>query len=143
MASSDDEGETYADTVSDYYFCDGDDEPLSFSKLPWQWDESEISSSTTEPIFLRGTADNGLQKLYKAVKAWKYDLSKPNPEISVLSKDNHWIKLQKPRKSFENEIRTILITVHCLSYLKSKPEASAKSLWDHLSKVFRYLHLLL
>ncbi|KAL4566889.1 hypothetical protein LXL04_031015 [Taraxacum kok-saghyz] len=138
MASSDDEEETFADTVSDYYFCDGDDEPLSFSKLPWQWDESESenSSPTTEPIYLRGTADNGLRKLYRPVKAWKYDSSNFNPEILVLSKDNRWIKLQKPRKSFENEIRTILITVHCLSYLKIKPEASAKSLWDHLSKVF-------
>lgn len=144
MASSDDEEETFADTISEYYFCDGDDEPLSFSILPLQWNESESeSSSPTTGIFLRGTADNGLQKLYKAVKAWKYDLSKSNPEISVLSKDNHWIKLQKPRKSFENEIKTILITVHCLSYLKRKPEASGKSLWDHLSKVFRYLHLLL
>ncbi|KAL7600423.1 hypothetical protein Lser_V15G27174 [Lactuca serriola] len=137
MASSDDEEETFADTISEYYFCDGDDEPLSFSILPLQWNESESeSSSPTTGIFLRGTADNGLQKLYKAVKAWKYDLSKSNPEISVLSKDNHWIKLQKPRKSFENEIKTILITVHCLSYLKRKPEASGKSLWDHLSKVF-------
>ncbi|CAI9288517.1 unnamed protein product [Lactuca saligna] len=137
MVSSDDEEETVADTISEYYFCDGDDEPLSFSVLPLQWSESESeSSSPTTGIFLRGTADNGLQKLYKAVKAWKYDLSKSNPEISVLSKDNHWIKLQKPRKSFENEIKTILITVHCLSYLKRKPEASAKSLWDHLSKVF-------
>lgn len=138
MASSDDEGETFADTISEYYFCDGDDEPLSFSKLPLQWtdSESENSSPTTGAIFLRGNADNGLQKLYKQVKAWKYDFSKSNPEISVLSKDNRWIKLQKPRKSFENEIRSILITVHCLSYLKGKPEASAKSLWDHLSKVF-------
>ncbi|KVH99162.1 DNA (cytosine-5)-methyltransferase 1, replication foci domain-containing protein [Cynara cardunculus var. scolymus] len=137
MASSDDEGETLPDAVSDYYFCDGDDEPLSFVKLPVQWNENERSISDAQPIFLSGTADNGLQKLYKQVKAWKFDFSKDNPEISVCYKDSHWFKLQKPRKSYEKEIRTILITVQCLYFFKSEPEASGKALWDHLSKVFR------
>lgn len=141
MASSDDEGETLPDAVSDYYFCDGEDEPLSFVKLPVQWNENERSTSNAQPIFLSGTADNGLQKLYKQVKAWKFDFSKANPEILVLYQDNHWFKLQKPRKSYEKEIRTILITVQCLHFFKSEPEASGKSLWDHLSKVFRYLYL--
>lgn len=142
MASSDDEGETLPDAISDYYFCDGEDEPLSFVKLPVQWNENERSTSDAQPIFLSGTADNGLQKLYKQVKAWKFDFSKANPEISVLYQDNHWFKLQKPRKSYEKEIRTILITVQCLHFFKSEPEASGKSLWDHLSTVFRYLYLL-
>lgn len=139
MASSDDEGETFPDAVSDYYFDDGDHEPLSFSKLDVQWNESESSSANAGHIFLGGSVDNGLRKFYQQVKAWKFDLLSATPEISVLSKDDHWIKLQKPRKSFVILVRTILITLHCLCFLKRKPEASAQSLWDHLSKVFRYL----
>ncbi|KAL8243356.1 hypothetical protein R6Q59_009614 [Mikania micrantha] len=136
MASSDDEGETFPDAVLDYIFFDEDDDPLSFSQLPVQWNESEFSSSIAGPIFLDGKADNGLRKFYQQVKAWKYDILTTIPEISVLAKDNHWIKLKKPRKSYENLIRSILISVHCLCFFKSKPEASGKSLWDHLSKVF-------
>ncbi|GJZ23791.1 protein enhanced downy mildew 2 isoform X1 [Tanacetum coccineum] len=136
MASSDDEGDTFPDAVSDYYFNDGDDEPLSFSNLPVQWDENESLGTDVEPVFLSGTVDKGLGKTYQQVKAWKYDSLSSVPVISVLSKDNRWIKLQKPRKSYTNLIRTILITVHSIGFCKTKPEASGKSLWDHLSKVF-------
>ncbi|KAI7729927.1 hypothetical protein M8C21_031286 [Ambrosia artemisiifolia] len=135
MSSSEDEGETFPDAVSDYYFNDKDDEPLSFSKLPVQWNDNE-SSSADLPIFLRGKVDNGLGRLYQQVKAWKFDISTSIPEILVLSKDDHWIKLKKPRKSYEELIRSILISVHCLWFCKSKPEASGKSLRDYLSKVF-------
>ena len=134
------ERETLLDAVTDYYFCDGGDEPVLFSKLPVKWDENECSSPDAKPIFLRCTADNGLQ-LYKLVKAWKYDLSKESLEISVHYKDDHWFKLQKPRKSYENEMRTILITLLCLYLFKCEPEASGQALWDHLSQVFRYLNL--
>ncbi|XP_024966145.1 protein ENHANCED DOWNY MILDEW 2-like [Cynara cardunculus var. scolymus] len=136
MDSSDDEGTTLLNVISDYYFVGAEDEPLSFTELPVQWVESESLDDNNSQIFLRGTADNGLQKLYRPVKAWKCDLSKVKPEISALSRDNNWIKLLKPRKSFEDMIRTILITVHCLHFFKRKPEASGKSLWDHLCKVF-------
>lgn len=138
MASSDDEAEGLPQCVSNYYFEDDNDEPISFSVLPIQWREGECPDRKKEQIFLHGTADNGLQKIYKHVIAWRFDLSNLNPEISVLSKENNWIKLQKPRKSFEDTIRSILITVQCLHFLKKCPETSGKSLWDHLSKVFRY-----
>ncbi|KAA8523606.1 hypothetical protein F0562_010029 [Nyssa sinensis] len=136
MASSDDEGESLADTVSNYYFVDEKDEPISFSELPVQWNESESPEGKGKQIFLHGTADNGLQKIYKQVTAWKFDLADAKPEILVLSKENIWIKLQKPRKIYEDTIRTILITVHCLHFVKKNPETSGKSLWDHLAKVF-------
>ncbi|KAK1406971.1 hypothetical protein QVD17_38581 [Tagetes erecta] len=136
MESSDDEGEIVPGSISEYYFNDKDDEPLSFSKLPVQLKEGESSSTNADPIFLGGKVDNGLDMFYQQVKAWKYDILTATPEISVLSKDNHWIKLEKPRKSYENLIRSILISVHCLCFFKSKPDASGKSLWDHLSKVF-------
>jgi len=105
---------------------------------PFQWREGESPERKKEQIFLHGTADNGLQKIYKHVIAWRFDLSNLIPEISVLTKENNWIKLQKPRKSFEDTIRTILITVQCLHFLKKYPETSGKTLWDHFSKVFRY-----
>lgn len=137
MASSDDEGETLPGSVSNYHFVDDKGEPISFSVLPIQWSKGDNLDSKKEPIFLDGNADNGLQKIYKQVIAWKFDLSDVNPEISVLSKENNWIKLQKPRKSFEDIIRSILITVWCLHSMKKNPETSGKSLWDHLSRVFR------
>ncbi|KAG2678170.1 hypothetical protein I3760_12G131600 [Carya illinoinensis] len=136
MASSDDEADGLPQWVSNYYFEDDKDEPISFAVLPIQWKEGESQYGNKELIFLHGTTDNGLQKIYKHVIAWRFDLSDVNPQIYVLSKENNWIKLQKPRKSFEDIIRTILITVHCLHFLKKNPEASGKSLWDHLSKVF-------
>ncbi|KVI08048.1 DNA (cytosine-5)-methyltransferase 1, replication foci domain-containing protein [Cynara cardunculus var. scolymus] len=109
--------------------------------LAVQWSESESLDNNNSQICLRGTADNGLQKLYRPVKAWKCDISKAKPEISALSRDNNWIKLLKPRKCFEDLIRTILIIVYCLHFFKRKPEASGKSdirplendLVDHLS----------
>lgn len=137
MASSDDEADGLPQLVSNYYFEDDKDEPISFFVLPIQWRERESEEGDRQQIFLHGTTDNGLQKIFKHVIAWRFDLSNVSPEISVLSKQNNWIKLQKPRKSFENVIRTILITVHCLHFMKKNPEASGKSLWDHLSRVFR------
>ncbi|KAM0044220.1 putative DNA (cytosine-5)-methyltransferase 1, replication foci domain-containing protein [Helianthus debilis subsp. tardiflorus] len=136
MASSDDEGETYPDAIMDYVFYDKDNDPISFSKLPVQWNDNESSSANAGPVYLSGFVDNGRRKIYQQVKAWKYDMLTTVPQISVLFKDNHWIKLEKPKKYYENMIRTIFVSVHCLCYLKRKPEAPGKSLWNHLSKVF-------
>lgn len=137
MASSDDECEPVPQAISNYHFVDDADEPISFSKLPVQWNEVEHLDGWKRQIFLHGTADGGLQKVYKQVTAWKFDLSGVKPEISVLSKDMNWINLQKPRKSFIDLIRSSLITVHCLHILRKKPETSGRTLWDHLSKDFR------
>ncbi|CAI9784116.1 unnamed protein product [Fraxinus pennsylvanica] len=136
MASSDDEGEAPPRSVGIYEFVDGEDEPISFSELPIQWKKVETSDGKQKQIFLRGSFDKGLQKIYKQVVAWKFDLSNEKPEISVLTKENYWIRLLNPRKAFENIIRTILITVHCLHLVKRNPGTSHKALWDHLGKVF-------
>ncbi|KAM2671517.1 hypothetical protein EV1_007318 [Malus domestica] len=136
MESSDDEAEAVLQSVSNYHFVDDKDEPISFHVLPIEWSKGERQDGKKMQIFVRGTADNGLQKLYKHVIAWRFDLSNVDPEISVLSKENNWLKLQKPRKSFEEVIRSILITVQFLHYVRRNPETSGKSLWDHLSKVF-------
>ncbi|XP_073225073.1 protein ENHANCED DOWNY MILDEW 2 isoform X2 [Cicer arietinum] len=134
MASSDDESDTQPLSVSNYHFEDDKDAPVSFSVLPIRWSESESVGCKKGKVFLHGNADNGLQKIFMQVIAWRFDLSNVKPEISVLSKDGRWIKLQKPRKSYEDTIRTILITVYFLHYLKKNPDPSARSVWDSLSK---------
>ncbi|QCD78251.1 histone-lysine N-methyltransferase NSD3 [Vigna unguiculata] len=134
MASSDDEGESQPLSVSNYYFEDDKDVPVCFSVLPIVWSESESPVGKKIQVFLRGFADNGLQKIFMQVVAWRFDLSYVRPEISVLSKDRRWIKLEKPRKSYEETIRSILITIHFMGYVKRNPDSSAKSAWDSLSK---------
>ena len=137
MASSDEEGEILPNCIRDYYFVDYKDEPISFSILPLQWSKDENPDGLKMMIFLRGSAYDGLQKIYKQVIAWKFELSSVEPEIFVLSKDKNWMELQSPRKSFQNIVRTILVTVSWLHFVKRNPEASGKSPWNHLLKSFR------
>ncbi|KAL6180109.1 hypothetical protein ACLB2K_046777 [Fragaria x ananassa] len=80
--------------------------------------------------YMRGTVDNGLQKVHMPVFAWKVDLFSVKPVISVLSQNNKWIVLQRPRKSFERIIKSILVTLHSLSYVIRNPQTSAKSMWE-------------
>ncbi|XP_060973367.1 protein ENHANCED DOWNY MILDEW 2-like [Cannabis sativa] len=139
MSSSGDEDETLPLSVSNYHFVDEKDELVSFSVLPIQWGVTEKIGGDKPQVFLNGIADNGLQQVFKQVKAWRFDLSDVKPEISVLSKENDWIILQKPRKSFEDVVRSVLIVVNCLHVIKRNPYTSGKYLW---SEVFRcLLHL--
>ncbi|KAA8524794.1 hypothetical protein F0562_011217 [Nyssa sinensis] len=138
MASSDEEGEIIPDCITNYHFVNFKGEPISFSTLPlqWQWSGDEIPEGFSAQIFLRGSADDGLQQIYKKVIAWKFELSYALPEIYLLSKDKTWMKLQKPRKSFEVTVKTILITVYCLHFVKKNQDASGDALWKHLLKAF-------
>lgn len=136
MAYTDDEAEDLPEFVSNYFFEDDDDELISFAVLPIIWNTSETMRSLKKQIFIHGTTDDGLQSIYKPVKAWKFDLSGEKPEISVLSRDNNWMKLQKPRKSFENEIRTVLIAVNFLHLVKKTPQLNEKVIWNKLSRIF-------
>ncbi|CAB4312452.1 unnamed protein product [Prunus armeniaca] len=61
--------------------------------------------------------------------------SKRNSTVDI-HEENNWLRLLKPRKSFEDTVRSILITVQFLHYVKRNPETSYKSLCTHLSKVF-------
>lgn len=135
MASSDDEMEELPESVTNYYFVDDAEEPISFSVLPISWNTSETIQGSEKQIYVRGNADGGLDKIYKPVRAWKFDISGVKSEISVLSKDN-WIKLQKPRQAYEEFIRTVLITVNFLHVVQKKPELSGKRIWEKLSKIF-------
>ncbi|GMI66267.1 ENHANCED DOWNY MILDEW 2 [Hibiscus trionum] len=137
MSSSDEEGEICPEVhVSDYAFVNHDGQPISFAVLPLQWSENEVIGQNKTQVFLDGVADNGLQKIYKQVVAWKFELSYAMPEILVLANNKKWITLQKPRRSFGSKIRTILITIHWLHFMKKNSDELAKSVWSHLQNVF-------
>ncbi|KAH9620318.1 hypothetical protein KSS87_021715 [Heliosperma pusillum] len=139
MASSDDEAEEVPTFVSQYYFEDDKAEPISFAVLPVWWNTSEAAQkSSGMKIYVRGKSGDGLGNLYKIVKAWKFDISGVKPEISVLHEKN-WITLQRPRKSYEEFSRTVLITVSFLHLVKRNPELLGKDLWDRMSKIFSSL----
>ncbi|KAM4103520.1 hypothetical protein ACJW30_06G085400 [Castanea mollissima] len=134
--ASDEESEIVAEFVTNYDFIDHGGNPVSLSVLPLQWSEGDFFGDLETQVFVHGDGEDGLQRIYKCVIAWRFQLSYVQPEICVLSKEKSWITLQKPRKAFENTIRTILVTVHWLHFVKKNPEASAKSLWNHLMKTF-------
>ncbi|XP_047976708.1 protein ENHANCED DOWNY MILDEW 2-like isoform X2 [Salvia hispanica] len=133
MASSDDEGDVVTTTVSDYEFTGGvDEEPISFAKLPVEWSEGNTGDGKQLQIYLRGKTDNGLRTIYVQVTAWKFNLLKGKPEISVLQAQGSWIKLLKPWKPYYEIIRTALVTVYALHFAKWNPQRSQKALWDNL-----------
>ncbi|XVF71804.1 hypothetical protein PTKIN_Ptkin12aG0068600 [Pterospermum kingtungense] len=137
MSSPDEEGEVVPEIhVTEYDFVDKNGEPISFAVLPLQWSENEVIGDDETHIFLHGDADNGLRKIYKQVVTWKFNLSYALPEVSVLSKNKKWMILEKPRKSFISTIKTILITIHWMHFMKKNTEASAKSVWNYLKKDF-------
>ncbi|TKY57357.1 ENHANCED DOWNY MILDEW 2 [Spatholobus suberectus] len=135
-SSSDDdaEAEVQSLSVSDYHLVDDEDVAVSFAVLPIQWSDSESSAASEGKVFLRGFADDGPRKIFTQVTAWRFDLSNVRPEMSLLSKDGRWIKLQKPRKSFQDTVRTILTTLHFLHRVKKKRQMSAVSVWQDLCK---------
>lgn len=138
MESSDDE-ETMPQSVTNYYFMDKEESPISFAVLPVVFDDAEVPGAAQMEVFLRGSADEGLQQVYKQVTAWKLGFQDDRPNVMVLLTENRWIYLLKPRTSYyDDTIRTTMITLEMLHYLKKKPESSEKSLWDHLRKVFRW-----
>ncbi|MCL7047242.1 hypothetical protein MKW94_015711, partial [Papaver nudicaule] len=136
MASSDDEADDVLHFVENFHFVDDKNEPVTFCNLPICWSGDGNPGSLDKQIFLQGTADGGLQKIYKPVISWKFELLGKEPRISVLSKEKSWIKLQKPRKSYEPTIRTILITLNALHFLKRNPDTLGKPFWDRLRKLF-------
>jgi Cytosine specific DNA methyltransferase replication foci domain len=131
--SSDDESDLtlIPDSVTDYQFVDEEDSAISFSDLPY-----ELPNPEPPQVYLRGTTEDKLQKVYQPVTAWKLEISRKfGPEVFVLS-NGKWIKLLKPRKVYEGMIRSILISIQALHYLRWSPNPMEKSLWDNLRRVF-------
>ncbi|XP_020965455.1 protein ENHANCED DOWNY MILDEW 2-like isoform X2 [Arachis ipaensis] len=138
MASSDEEGEIIPSGVNDYWFENENDGFAPLSSLTLLWSTSdEISCSSGTKIYLRGTADDGLQKVHKQIIGWRFELSnEEQPEISVRLKDKNWITLQRPRKCFESAFRTVLVTVSWLHAVKWNPEETGVSIWNKIMKAF-------
>ncbi|XP_021724536.1 protein ENHANCED DOWNY MILDEW 2-like isoform X2 [Chenopodium quinoa] len=136
MASSDEEGEIFPESVTDYQFINQENKLVSFAFLPLLWPKEKPVDTVNLQLFFTGVSDDGLRKVFKQVVAWRYELSYVQPEISVFCKGDFWVKLLKPKKLFEPTIRSLLITIHCLHYVKHNVEATENSIWCHLSKVF-------
>ncbi|KAM3204735.1 hypothetical protein P3L10_028145 [Capsicum annuum] len=138
MSSSDEEGEIVPNCITNYHFVDRNGESVSFSILPLHWGRDDILGTVNSEIFLREAAADGLQHIYKKVLAWRFELSYALPEIHVFSRGKIWIKLLKPRKSYAYTIRTILIIVHFLHFVKKKPDAIEEILWNYIGKNLRF-----
>ncbi|KAK2405930.1 protein ENHANCED DOWNY MILDEW [Trifolium repens] len=136
MASSDEEGEIFPDSVDSYWFENDKAQFVSFLNLTLLWSVDEVECFSETKVFLRGTTDNGLQKIHKQIIGWRFDLSCEQPMISVLLKQKYWITLLKPRKCFENTIRSVLVTVYWLHCVKWDPEESRVSILVKLLKEF-------
>lgn len=141
MESPEEEGEIVAECVTNYYFVNSKKELISFSSLPLRWDDHEEHNPVaTEHAILQGMVGNGCGVIYKKVIAWKFELPYVTPEIYVLpdSKYAKWIKLQRPKNGYEKTVRTVLISVQYLHFLKRKSEEeSMEEIWKHIRKTFR------
>ncbi|PIN01458.1 hypothetical protein CDL12_26036 [Handroanthus impetiginosus] len=144
MSSSDEEGEIVPDCVTNYNFVNSKGEPISFSSLPLKWNNNEGSGweqkpEPTEHAFLRGMVEDGHRWFCRKAIAWKFELSYVLPEIYILlhAKYERWMKLQEPEKSYEDIVRTVLISLHCLRFLKNNlEEESGEALWKHIRRTF-------
>ncbi|CAN6472132.1 unnamed protein product [Victoria cruziana] len=136
MSTSDEDEEFVPDQVSKYYFMDENEDPVSFAVLPFQWSDGQKTGGMYGEVILHGIADSGQQKVYKPVIAWKLELSAKKPTMFVLTKDEKWIELSKPRPSYEEIIRSSMIMVQALYFAYINPNASEKELWDYLLKTF-------
>ncbi|RID59835.1 hypothetical protein BRARA_F03033 [Brassica rapa] len=142
MDSSDEEGEILPDYVDDYSFVDQSDIPVNFSILPGKWDdddddgEEDPTGSSRGPVYLRGSTDCGNESVCKLAKAWRFDLfSDECLKVEVFLHGMRWITLHKPAKSYEALVRTTLVTLRCLHFVKRNPEASSDRVWRSLDKV--------
>ncbi|KAG8051851.1 hypothetical protein GUJ93_ZPchr0001g30743 [Zizania palustris] len=131
----DDDDEPQVDVVDNYFLLDTQDQPVCISVLPFQFKATDGVPECKKDVFLRGTADPGI-KVFRKVVAWRLGLQGKQPEISLLSTERSWISLAKPKNSYQEVIRSILITVQMLHFLKRKPEETEKNLWIHLRRIF-------
>ncbi|OEL22228.1 Protein ENHANCED DOWNY MILDEW 2 [Dichanthelium oligosanthes] len=136
MMSDDDDAEPQLRVLESYYIFDSLNQPACFSTLPLQHGGSNDVPECKKRLVLWGTADPGIKK-YKEVMAWRLVLEGKQPEIKVLAADGSgWIRLVKPKNSYEETVRTVLITAQMLHFLRRKPDEPEKNLWSHLRKVF-------
>ena len=75
MTSSEEEGEILPDWVTDYEFVNQQYQHVSFACLPVVHGKNEVVDNTNLRIFLSASCNDGLERFYKQVIAWRYDLS--------------------------------------------------------------------
>ncbi|GJV41350.1 enhanced downy mildew 2-like protein [Tanacetum coccineum] len=138
-SSSEEDGEITT-SVTNYHFSNHRNVPITFTDLPLHLTTTTTTTTDTSSAFLSGTIDNGLQSVYIEVIGWKYDLS-VSPEVYVAKKTKKaksdavkWIRLVKPRNSYEIVVRTDLAVVKVLHYLKKCCEASRDEVVSFLAK---------
>ncbi|KAI5066298.1 hypothetical protein GOP47_0018922 [Adiantum capillus-veneris] len=104
--SSDDDIEIVPKSVDGYWLEYGDETPVSFTTLPdFKIDGEALSEKV---VYVRGTQDNGM-RLYVRSIAWKLELTKDAKPVFHLKTEKYWIQLMKPRKSYEDTIRSIIM----------------------------------
>ncbi|CAL5080641.1 unnamed protein product [Urochloa decumbens] len=136
LMSDDDDAELQVSAVENYSLVDSLNQPVCFSTLPLRHGDTEDVPECKKRLMLWGTADR-INKVYKEVVAWRLVLEGKQPEIAVLAADGGgWIRLVKPKNSYEETVRTVLITAQMLHFLRRKPDEPEKNLWSHLRKVF-------
>ncbi|XP_062192266.1 uncharacterized protein LOC133895776 [Phragmites australis] len=137
MFDEDDGVDPQFEDVNEYYFEDGEEKPICFNILPFQFGENnEVADYDIENVYLRGFADKSLH-IYRKVVGWSLRLDLEQPNIYVLSSEHKWIRLLKPRKCYEKFVRSILITVQMIHFVRKRDKRSCwRHLWDHLHEVF-------
>ncbi|CAN6173836.1 unnamed protein product [Urochloa humidicola] len=136
LMSDDDDAEPQVSAVENYYLVDSPNHPVCFSTLPLLHGDTDEVPESKKRLVLWGTADR-INTVYREVVAWRLVLEGKQPEIAALAADGGgWIRLVKPKNSYEETVRTVLITAQMLHFLKRKPDEPEKNLWSHLRKVF-------
>lgn len=139
MEWSEEEGEILPDSIDEYYFVDQSDIPVKFCVVPLKWHSVDSIDSLGLRVLLRGITDCGDESFCKLVQGWNFDLSvDERPKIEVLLHGMHWITLQNPRKSYETLIRTTLVSLQFLHFVKRNPDVSRDDVWNSLQKVDGY-----
>ncbi|XP_031477785.1 protein ENHANCED DOWNY MILDEW 2-like isoform X2 [Nymphaea colorata] len=134
MFSSDEEDDVILEKVSNYYFVDETDQPISFTVLPFQTSTSELRGHLDKRIFMCGDVVSTNSKMYEPVAAWKLELSDLKPTVCALTSKREWIEMFKPCPAYEETIRGIMVTVHCLHFAYTNPGAAGTDLWPYLRK---------
>ncbi|KQJ96325.1 uncharacterized protein LOC100832660 isoform X2 [Brachypodium distachyon] len=137
MFDDDDDADPHFTAVDKYHFENGMQEPVSLSVLPLKFDEiDEVACLDSTKVDLHGFADNGLHTVHAKVVAWRVGFDYEQPKITVLSSEGYWIELLKPRKCYEKTVRSVLISVQMLHFVKKWPRKENRSLLNHLCEVF-------
>ena len=151
-SSSEEDEEIITNSVTNYHFLNHHKVPITFTDLPLHLHTVIDTSSDTSSAYLLGTTDNGLQSVYIEVTGWKYDLSFDSPEVYVAKKAKiaknrgsegvRWIRLVKARNRYEVVVRSDLVFVKLLHYLKWCCEVTRDEIVSFLAKsCARYINI--